>query len=235
MITQSVEIIGYSVAHRPLEVYRFGTGDRQRMIVAGIHGGYEWNTGALARQLIEHLRQNPQLVPPSVTLYILPRLNPDGEARSTGYAGRANENGVDLNRNFPANWQSDWDRFGCWNHLPTTGGSHPLSEPETYALALFILSHPLDALISYHSAALGIFPGGVPVDPAAENLARALAAVAPYSYPPVDTGCLYTGQFVDWVVQNGIAGVDIELTDHKNTDFEINLLVLETFLNWQYP
>jgi hypothetical protein len=40
-------IIGYSVGARPLELYRFGDGPSGRMIVAGIHGGNEWNTIAL--------------------------------------------------------------------------------------------------------------------------------------------------------------------------------------------
>ncbi|HNZ13472.1 MAG TPA: hypothetical protein PKL11_07430, partial [Anaerolineaceae bacterium] len=36
--------IGYSVEGRELWVVRFGNGPVVRMIVAGIHGGYEWNT-----------------------------------------------------------------------------------------------------------------------------------------------------------------------------------------------
>ena len=34
-------VIGFSVSGRPIEVYTFGNGKKQRMIVAGIHGGYE--------------------------------------------------------------------------------------------------------------------------------------------------------------------------------------------------
>jgi len=35
-----ISVIGYSVEGRPIEVYQFGNGPRQRLIVAGIHGGY---------------------------------------------------------------------------------------------------------------------------------------------------------------------------------------------------
>jgi Zinc carboxypeptidase. len=132
------------------------------MIVAGIHGGYEWNTIALADELITHFDANPQDIPENVTLYILRSLNPDGDARGHDKFGRANERGVDLNRNFPVNWQEDWDRDGCWKDLPLTGGDFPASEPETRALIRFIEQHHVDALISYHSAALGVFPGGDP-------------------------------------------------------------------------
>ena len=118
-------VIGYSVSGRPIEVYTFGNGERQRMIVAGIHGGYEWNTIALADELLEYINENPDVIPSDVTLYILRNLNPDGDARDRGIDGRVNDHGVDLNRNFPTNWASDWDRDGCWNYGPTTGGTVP--------------------------------------------------------------------------------------------------------------
>jgi hypothetical protein len=47
--------IGTSVAGRDLEVFQFGSGDSHRMIVAGIHGGYEGNTIRLADELIQVL------------------------------------------------------------------------------------------------------------------------------------------------------------------------------------
>jgi hypothetical protein len=45
-------IIGFSFGGRPIEAYRFGVGEREYLIVAGIHGGYEGNTIALANELI---------------------------------------------------------------------------------------------------------------------------------------------------------------------------------------
>jgi len=225
-------VIGYSVADRPLEVYHFGNGLIEKMIVAGIHGGYEWNTIALADELIDYLGTHPEVIPPDHTLYILRAFNPDGYERSLWRSGRANENNVDLNRNFPSNWQPDWPRAGCWNYLPIEGGSSAASEPETKALMSFINSHEITALISYHSAALGIFAGGQPPDPGSLSLAESVAAVSQYPYPPIDTGCVFTGQFVDWVSDQGISGIDIELSNHTDTDFEINLAVLSVFLDW---
>jgi hypothetical protein len=63
------EIIGYSVEGRPLHLYTFGKGEHERMIVAGIHGGDEWNTVTLANQLIRYVDQNPEVVPDNTTLY----------------------------------------------------------------------------------------------------------------------------------------------------------------------
>jgi len=226
-------IIGLSVSGRPIEVYTFGQGERQRMIVAGIHGGYEWNTIALADELIAYLDAHPEQIPSDLTLYILRDLNPDGDARGHDQLGRANEHNVDLNRNFPTNWQVDWERDGCWKDPPVTGGERPASEPETRALVKFIGTHKIEALISYHSAALGIFPGGTPWDEDSIRLAKALADITPYDYPPHDTGCLYTGTLADFGVEMGAAAVDMELSNHRDTDFEINLQVLLMFMNWE--
>ncbi|MBS1249193.1 MAG: Protein MpaA [Chloroflexi bacterium] len=203
------------------------------MIVAGIHGGYEWNTIALADELMAYFQQYPQKIPSGVTLYILRSLNPDGRARSQGAAGRANENGVDINRNFPAFWQADWPREGCWSYMPISAGRTPASEPETKALMNFLRAHSIEALISYHSAGLGIFPGGKEPDPASIHLAEAVASVSAYPYPPINTGCMYNGQLTDWVSLEGIPAVDIELTNHQDTDFEQNLEILSVFLNWE--
>ncbi|HSA99700.1 MAG TPA: M14 family metallopeptidase [Anaerolineales bacterium] len=226
------EIIGYSVEGRPLEVYTFGKGEHERMIVGGIHGGDEWNTVTLANQLIEYLDQDLSIIPEDVKLYILPDLNPDGEARAHNKYGRLNHNGVDLNRNFPVNWQRNWDRSGCWNYLPTSGGTGPGSEAETQALMSFTSSHKIQVLIGYHSAALGIFPGGLPADESSTRLAQALAEVTSYRFPPIDTGCAYSGTLADYAVSIGIAAVDLELTNHIDTDFDQNLQALNVLLHF---
>ena len=227
-------VIGYSLAGRPIEVYSFGEGEREYLIMAGIHGGYEGNTIALANELITHLNANPEVIPKSARLYIIRNMNPDGEARSDGVDGRVNNNGVDLNRNFPSeNWTAEWDRDGCWIYRPTTGGLYGGSEPETRTVMGFINTHRITALISYHSAALGVFPGGVPWEESSRRLARALSEETRYPYPPIDTGCEYTGTLADWAVENGVgAAVDMELSTHKKTDFDRNLKALKVFLNF---
>ncbi len=227
-------VIGFSVSGRPIEVYTFGDGPKERMIVAGIHGGYEWNTIALAELLIEYLDEHEEdVIPNDVTLYIVPNMNPDGEARGHDIYGRVNDHGVDLNRNFPANWVAEWDRDGCWDLTTTTGGIGPGSEPETRAIMNFIESHNIEALISYHSAALGIFPGGIPWEENSKDLAIAIKRVSTYPYPPIDTGCEYTGTLADYAVEQGAAAVDMELTNHRDTDYDMNVKILGVFLNWE--
>jgi hypothetical protein len=228
-------IIGSSVAGRPLEVFRFGKGPTARLIIAGIHGGNEWNTIKLANELMKYVEEHPEIIPKEITLYILPSLNPDGEARIHGLDGRVNDNGVDLNRNWPYRWEKDFVRTNCWDYRKTTAGPYAASEPETAALLEFIVSHPeIDALISYHAAALGIFAGGVPVYKPSVHLAESIAKVSTYQYPPKDVGCKYTGNLTDWAANTQeIAAVDIELHNFKYTDFDENLKILKVFLNFK--
>jgi predicted deacylase len=225
--------IGQSVAGRPITVTQFGTGPIVRLIVAGIHGGNEPNTIALADALIATLRRSPERVPVDLTVYILRSLNPDGEARGSGIYARANDHNVDLNRNWPARWQADWSRNGCWRYLKLSGGAYGGSEPEVQALMGFMVEKQVEAVISYHSAALGIFAGGQPPDEDSRHLAEAVAAVSDYPYPALDFGCVYTGQLIDWASEQGIAAIDIELSNHRDIELEQNLRILDVFLGWR--
>jgi protein MpaA len=227
--------IGYSIQGQPIPVYAFGQGETQYLIVAGIHGGYEGNTIDLANQLVMYLSEHPQIVPTGTLLYIIADMNPDASSRGRNSDARTNANGVDLNRNFPSNnWTAVWDRSNCWNDRPTTGGEYGGSEPETRALMNFITTHHIQAMISYHSAALGVFPGGDPWEPVSQSLASQLADATGYSYPPLDIGCNYTGTLADWAVENGVrATVDMELSNHQGADFQKNLRALQVLLGFE--
>lgn len=226
-------VIGKSADGRPLEVHRFGKGPIRQMIIAGIHGGYESNTVKLADELITHLRENPAVVPIDRTLFILRLMNPDGYAREFGIQGRANANGVDLNRNWDANWQTDWPRAYCWNSAPITAGTAAMSEPETQAVAVFLREQAIHSLISIHSAGPVIFAGGEPDSPRSTSLGKALANASGYPYPGDPSLCVYTGMMADWADAQGIPAVDIELPDHSTTDFEKSLKTLQAFLSWE--
>lgn len=223
-------VIGYSVEGRELEVFQFGNGPTPLMIVAGIHGGYEWNTISLADALMEKIITHDVAIPDGVTLFILRNLNPDGYERDKGPDGRANTNNVDLNRNWDSNWKETWWGTQCWSLQYITAGSEPESEPETKALKQFILDKKIEQIISYHSAGLGIFSGGSPEDKRSAALAYRLAQVSGYPYPPIARDCEYTGQLANWASDQGIIAVDVELSNHTNIDLEYNLNILEEFL-----
>jgi hypothetical protein len=225
--------IGHSVQGRPLEVWRFGRGPNQYLVIAGIHGGYELVTIELADELINYFTRKPDAIPTDATLYILRSMNPDGEALPDSKLGRANANGVDLNRSFPVEWQPDWDRDGCWDLLLLSGGEYPGSEPEAIAVMAFLLEHDITALVSFHAAAPGFYPAGDPPDPDSVALAEYLSVASGYPYPAYYTGCYMTGSLVDWALTTGTAGVDVELSTHWDTEFPINLNLVLALVRWK--
>ena len=106
-------LLGRSVEGRPIVAVETGDFDEsQRVLVVGCIHGNETAGIAIARRL-SHISAG------SVDLWIVPILNPDGVALRT----RGNADGVDLNRNFP--WQ--------WQHLSGLfySGRTALSEPES--------------------------------------------------------------------------------------------------------
>lgn len=225
--------IGHSVQGRPLEVWRFGRGPNQYLIIAGIHGGYEHNTIELADELIAYFSLKPDAIPTDATLFILRSMNPDGEALPHSKFGRANANDVDLNRSFPVEWQYDWNRGGCWDLLILNGGEYGGSEPEAIAVMAFLLEHDIIAVVSYHAAAPGFYPAGSPPDPKSVELAKYLSVPSDYPYPAINTGCYMTGSLVDWAITTGAAAVDLELTNHWQTDFPQNLNLALALVRWR--
>ncbi len=97
------------------------------------------------------------------TVWIIPMVNPDGLHRfwtQSGYMGRKNANGVDLNRNYPFYWES-------WNNLASSGsassykyrGPKAASEPETQAMMDLARKHRFLMSFSFHTYATRVlFP-----------------------------------------------------------------------------
>jgi hypothetical protein len=232
------EVYGLSYNQLPLDVYRLGGGESARLIVGGIHGGYEWNTVEFVDNLLVHLRENPDLIPPAVTLYLIPCANPDGYLTGTDrVAGRMNGNGVDLNRN----WDYEWQAFASHGTHAVSAGAYPFSEPETAALRDFILREDIELVLFYHSALGAVFPGEQPERSATDELAMMLAEVTVYSYQPGGVpGQITTGDAIDWLsAKQGIAGAEIEFSTHDSIlgteEWYRNLDGVLAFLNWSIP
>ncbi len=126
--------IGHSVRGRPITAQVLGpdSAPRKVLLVGCIHG----NECAGIR-ILDAVSRKP--VPAGVQLWLVRELNPDGTASDT----RQNADGVDLNRNFPFQWQAITE--------PTYfSGPHPLSEPESRAAVRLIRRlHPA-VTIWYH-------------------------------------------------------------------------------------
>jgi len=84
---------------------------------------------------------------------VIPLVNPDGLLRKKSQ--RMNENGVDLNRNFPTpNWQAEsreyWEKRTHKNPRRYPG-PYPLSEPESQWLAKEIERFAPDVIVAVHA------------------------------------------------------------------------------------
>jgi predicted deacylase len=221
---------GYSVQSRPLQAFRIGTGPIARALVGGIHGGYEANTTRLVEEFFTYLATSTDLVPPQITLYLVPQVNPDGAAAGTDRTqGRLNANSVDLNRN----WDYEWQSVATHGTQPVSGGSAPFSEPETSALRDFILNQHIQAAIFYHSAMSEVYPGAGRNTSKTEELAILMAEYTGYRYAPeCIPGQITTGDAINWLTTQGITAVEVELSTHTELDWEQNLAALLAFLNW---
>ncbi len=127
-------VIGHSVKGRRIIAIVRGPNDARRkiLIVGCIHGN---ECAGLA--IISALEHTP--VVKGVQLWLVPEMNPDGTAAGT----RQNADGVDLNRNFPYQWEPVSD--------PTYySGPHPLSEPETRAAVRLVRRVRPAVTIWYH-------------------------------------------------------------------------------------
>lgn len=218
---------GASFGGRPLLAYRFGIGPSVRAIIGGIHGGYEWNTVVLVSETLKYLQENPTLVPDQVTLYVIPCANPDGYNTSRGLDGRVNGNGVDLNRN----WDYAWQSTATHGTRPIDAGISPFSEPETAALRDLILEQDVEAAIFYHSAMARIFYGAKYERSATYELALAVSEATGYAVAAGVPGQVTTGDAVDWMSAQGLAGIEVELTNHEDIEWERNLQGLQAFLD----
>jgi protein MpaA len=114
---------GYSHEGRAIVLYRFGTGPFPALLIGGVHGD-ESEGYLFAERLLEQLKSGEYAPGSEISLYICPRLNPDGCFMNR----RTNHRNVDLNRNLPT---KDWT--GSFTNPRYYPGPSAGSEPESVA------------------------------------------------------------------------------------------------------
>lgn len=190
--------LGRSVQGKPLVMTVFGSSPNPILIFGGIHG-HEPTSAQLANRLVRFLRQNPRIWQ-NTSIAILPQANPDGLAKGT----RQNINGVDCNRNFPANnWRTSRPGHRFY------GGPRPLSEPETRAIVKAVQTLQPRFIVAIHS-----MPGGDYCNNY-DGPARVLAEImAQKNHYPVKASIGYPtpGSFGSWAgVDQKIPTITLEL------------------------
>jgi predicted deacylase len=222
-------VLGRSAQGRPIEVVQIGAGPRKLVVVGDTHGGPEANTYQLTLQLIAHFRANPDEVPPTVRLYLIPTLNPDGLALDT----RFDAAGVDLNRNMNTNLdpcpENDWRVTvqGAYGVVSDTGGPYPDSQVESRLIRSFLWDAA--GAVFIHSNAGLVFPAACEHPPSIA-MAQAYAAAAGYVYSRFWPNYAITGGMHDWAGSLGIAAITPELVTGDQPEFEQNLAGLRAVL-----
>lgn len=170
--------IGRSVEGRPITLLRRGTpGGTPVLVIGVIHGNEDAGTA-----IVDELTTMD--VPDGIELFIVPSMNPDGQAADR----RTNGHLVDLNRNFPE----------AWGPLGEPGdgqyaGTGPASEPETEAIVRLVEDIRPAMLIWYHQDLNRI----APAKGRAGRVRQRYAALTGLPIVSI-TGGTYTGTAAGW-------------------------------------
>lgn len=178
-----------------------------------------------------------------VTIYVVPMVNPDGVnlvnnglntvtnkddvqamalVRPTYREWKANINGVDLNRQYPAHWEEKYDNVG----RPASEnfkGIDAATEPEVQAMMNLSEEHEFILAASFHTKGNSVFwadEGTVDQIPGANAIAKRLASLTKYQMLPVSKKpSVYGAGYENWFrLQFKRPAFCIELTPYNNTD-----------------
>ncbi|MGD9224740.1 MAG: M14 family metallopeptidase, partial [Desulfobacteraceae bacterium] len=248
-----LETIGYSVQKRPILAMRLTRNHGKRhkkpeVLYLATHHAREWVAAEMAMRLIKYFTQNygtdervTRLLD-TTKIWVVPMANPDGYqytfdverlwrknmADNDGDGEITIVDGVDLNRNFASKWGLDDEGSSPVMTDATYRGPAPHSEPETKAVADFVLRHDFKFLISYHTYSnLILYPWGWQVktpsydDPifvaqaGTDDNPAIFDTLLNQGYDPGVGADLYptNGDFTDWTyAEAGIPSYVVELT-----------------------
>lgn len=173
---------GYTESGKEILMFTMGNGEKKALVIGGIHAREHITTKYLLRCIEEYCFENEKgtgvygnfnikELLSEYTLYIIPCVNPDGLEIISGRMNaeenvritdikeyKANANGVDLNRNFPL----DWEHIDNGVTSPYTHyfkGYKSASESETQTLMTLCEEHSFDFALSVHIKGNCIFWG----------------------------------------------------------------------------
>ena len=246
------KIIGTSVQGRSIEGYTYGNGATHLLFVGGMHGGYEWNSVLLAYQFMDYLSANPGVIPKSLSVSVIPSLNPDGVYAVTGKEGRFalrdvstdkevlargrfNAHEVDLNRNFDCKWKPT----STWQTKTVSAGQAPFSEPETLALRSFVSAYKPSGVVFWHSQANAVYASECEhgILGATLDIMNAYASASGYSAAPSFDAYAVTGDSEGWLASIGIPSITVELQTHETVELDRNLRGIKALFEYyrQHP
>ena len=219
-ICHTVSTIGYTAKGRAITAYKFGSGSQVILYVGAVHGN-ERGTYLLMSEWIDELESKARTIPADKSIVVIPAVNRDGLASG----GRRNGNNVDLNRNFAtADWKKDVTMPGG-EMVVGGGGSAPLSEPESKALANYTISLSPRLVLTYHSIGGLVTPNETGISSSSASLYAQQSGyyVSPKSQASMTFEYDTTGAYEDWLYEKpGIAAILVELASHTTASSSRN-------------
>lgn len=182
-----------------------------------------------------------------VCIYIVPMVNPDGVnlvinglesvadrqtvaamtmLRETYKTWKANINGVDLNRQYPAEWEKKYDEVGS-PASESFKGISPATEPEVKAMMELTRTNDFILAASFHTKGNAIYwadRGTVGLIPGVKDMAKRLSRLTKYSLMPVsEDPSIYGAGYENWFRLEFLRpAFCIEMTPYNNTDMPHN-------------
>lgn len=225
-----MDVIGESVLGQPIYELKIGNGQKKVHINASFHANEWITTPILMALLNSYLLSLTNAKPlrglatmpfyNETELSIVPMVNPDGvdlvlsgpptEVReqvlemnqgSDEFSGwKANIRGVDLNKQYPANWEIEQGRNPDIPSPRDFPGKQPLTEPEAIALAELVRESNFDRVLAFHTQGEEFYWGYEGLEPPESAvIAEEFARVSGYrSVQNIDS---YAG-FKDWFIQD---------------------------------
>lgn len=225
-----VEQVGQSVLGKSIPLIRIGKGKKKVLMNASFHANEWITSAVLMDLVHEYLNtltNNQQMrgihtsdLYNSVQLHVVPMVNPDGvdlvlngpidEIRgkvssiNKGYYDfthwKANINGVDLNNQYPANWQVEKERKEPKEPAPRDyPGDDILTEPEAIAMADLAYKERFHRMVAFHTQGKEFYWGYEGHEPSeSKGIAEEFQKVSGYkAIQYVDSHAGYK----DWFIQ----------------------------------
>lgn len=260
----TMEQIGTTVQNKPIYCMKLGKGSKKGCVVAGIHAREHITISFTMRCIEEYAdsyMKNVSYGAYSVrkllneyTLYLIPMCNPDG-TDIANLAGqplvnvsqfdpdnyKLNANGVNLNRNFPYNWESQYANTPYHAGDEKYPGDHAASEKETQAIMKLCEENDFLWLLDMHIIGNGIFwrdqlNGVIPND---ELFAQSIARAGGYQVFGVSSDITtYSGGLENWFRKAyGRPALCIEMLPYSQAYYTDTYRGYNTYfesaINWQ--